>query len=160
MDDAAVAESAGFDEMLHHEVVGVGVDAEIAALAEAEVEAKVEDAMRCVPFGDAVNGGVGLRVVEPMTFVNDVIGGFLAGKECKGAHNEALLFHYIAYAAPDVGFYLLCGWMSVGPLARVAAGAHLLARFVEDGQQPRGLIEYNKKNNGSKFSRIRSNSRC
>ena len=135
MDDATVAEAVCLNDVLHDAVVGMCVDAQIGTSLKAKVEAKPEDAVCRVPFGDAVNGGVGKGVVNPLTTVDDVISWLNAWYEGKSGYDVAVLLYHVAHVTADVLFYLIFRRIGIGPLMKVSVGTHLLACFIEDGHQ-------------------------
>lgn len=135
MDDAAIAESVCQNDVLHDAVVCMCVDAQINASLKAKVEAKLEDAVCRVPFGDAVNGGVGKGVVNPLSAVDDVVSRLYAWNEGKSSHDVTVLLYHVAHVTADVLLNLLLRRIGIGPLMKVSVGTHLLACFLEDGHQ-------------------------
>lgn len=65
IDDTAAAKAVLEEQVLHHVVVAVRIDAEVVALAEAPVEAELPHALLLARRGNAVYHAVG-AVVQPL----------------------------------------------------------------------------------------------
>lgn len=74
---AAAGESAGFEDVLHGLVVGVGVGADVAVMLEGPGDAVAGGVLDEAGGRDAVDGDVGI-VVEPGA-VDVMVGGVFAG---------------------------------------------------------------------------------
>ena len=72
--DRAAADKAQFaQQVLHDDVVLMGVDAQVRALSKSPVQAEFTDALPCAVAGDAVDHAVG-TVIQPFSICNDRIG--------------------------------------------------------------------------------------
>ncbi len=125
VDDAAVAEAMFLEDVLHDAVVAVGVRPQVGQLGVAPVEAGSRHAPGIFSSGQAVDGAVGLHVVQPLPVVDAGIRGVTAHDEGKGTHGAAVFVQTeVAIAPGDVLLHDFFGGIAFGPLVHVAVAAH------------------------------------
>ena len=95
------------------------------------VEAGGRHAMGILASGHAVDGAVGLRVVQPLPVIDAGIRGILPYDEGEGAHRAAgFIQTKVAVATGDVLHDDFLRGIALGPLIHVAAAAHDAATAV------------------------------
>ena len=95
VDDAAIGESVGVEEVLHHDVVAMGIHAQVVGVAETPVEAFAGDAAGGLVGGEAVDYEI-WRVIEPTAVLDVGVGGVFAGNEAESGDNSPFVFHHKA----------------------------------------------------------------
>ena len=132
VDGAAVVEAEAGGGVLHREIVGVGVEADVGDEGLAEVDASAQHAGVSAGGGKAVDCAIGVGV-EPLAAMNGGVGWVGTDEECKGHRNFTVgVDSEIADSCVDVGADELARGIAVDPLAGVAGGAHKLpGSFVE-----------------------------
>lgn len=125
VDDAAIVKSVFEQDVLQDVVVAVGIGSEVGVLASAPCQAGLGYAVALWGAGQAVQGGVGLIIVEPLSLIDVSIGGIRTGDEAEGADELLLVIQaHVAVAVLDVVAYQVFSGIAGGPLAMVSAGSH------------------------------------
>ena len=136
VDDAAVAKTVFQQDVLHDVVVAVGVRPQVGDLCIAPVEASGSYAMGILPAGQAVDGAVGLHIVQPLPVVDAGIRGILSYDEDEGGHRAAgFIQAKVAVATGDVLHDDFLRGIAFGPLVHVATAAHDAAAAVVEVHQ-------------------------
>ena len=131
IDDAAVGEASFLQAVAHDGVVAVGVDADVVAVAVAEVEHGIHHAVAFRQARYAVNDQIWL-VVEPRSSIDMRVCRVGAGDHRKHGRQLATVLASVAHAPADVGSHHRLVGISAGPLQHVSAGAHYAPRRVDD----------------------------
>lgn len=126
IDDAAFPEAVLLQEVAHGGIVSVGVDADIGNPGHAVGEAFPEDSLCGAASGYPVDGAVG-GIIQPLSFLDDPVGGIFAQDESEDPADVSLLFYDIALSVSDICKNRLPGGPVLSPLARVSGPAHLFS---------------------------------
>ena len=125
VNDAAVSEAMLRKEVLHDEVVAVGVDADVGLAQRAEGEHGGKDAVHVREAGDAVDDVVRGDVIKPGAAVDGGVGGLGRREEGEVAGDPgAIGLYHEATAAGDIGLYPFTGRVAANPLVHIAGSAH------------------------------------
>lgn len=102
MYDAAIAEAAGGEAVAHDGVVAMGVDADIVDDGEAIAEDVLHHAVAGGQGGDAVDDGIGARLVEPSALLDPPVGDVRPRDEGEGGDAFPALHgtHYLHEMEP------------------------------------------------------------
>lgn len=73
VDYSAICEAAFLNEVLHHVIVAVGVDADVGASRETILHNGFKDSTCRRDASDSVYHAVGKCVIQPVSFIYDVI---------------------------------------------------------------------------------------
>ena len=131
IDDAAVGEASFLQAVAHDGVVAVGVDADVVAVAVAEVEHGIHHAVAFRQARYAVYHQIWL-LVEPRSSIDVSVCGVGAGDHREYGRQLATVFASVAHATADVGSHHRLVGIAAGPLPHVSAGAHYAPRRVDD----------------------------
>ena len=131
IDDAAVGEARFLQAVAHDGVVAVGVDADVVAVAVAEVEHGIHHAVAFRQARYAVYHQIWL-LVEPRSSIDVSVCGVGAGNHREYGRQLAIALASVAHAAADVGSHHRLVGIAAGPLPHVSAGAHYAPRRVDD----------------------------
>ena len=131
IDDAAVGEARFLQAVAHDGVVAVGVDADVVAVAVAEVEHGIHHAVAFRQARYAVYHQIWL-LVEPRSSIDVSVCGVGAGNHREYGRPLAIVFASVAHAAVDVGSHHRLVGIAAGPLPHVSAGAHYAPRRVDE----------------------------
>lgn len=125
VDDAAIVKSVFEQDVLQDVVVAVGIGSEVGVLASAPRQAGLGYAVALWGASQAVQGGVGLIIVEPLSLIDVGIGGIRTGDEAEGADELLLVIQaHVAVAVLDVVAYQVFSGIAGGPLTMVSVGSH------------------------------------
>lgn len=128
--------------MLQDMVVAVGVGPEVGVLMSTPLKAGLGYAVALRSAGQAVQGGIGLIVVEPLSLVDVGVGGVWAGDETEGADELVLVIQtHVAVAVRDVVAYQVFVRIAGGPLAMVSVGTHDELGGFEKGYELRKFLQ-------------------
>ena len=123
VDDAAIGESVGVEEVLHHYVVAMGIHAQVVGVAEAPVEALAGDTAGGLVGGEAVDYEI-WRVIEPTAALDIGVSGVFAGNKAECRHDFAIVFHHEAMPRCYLVEHQFSRWIRTIPLLHVAIRAH------------------------------------
>lgn len=112
--------------MAHDGVVAMGVDADIVDDGEAIAEDVLHHAVAGGQGGDAVDDGIGARLVEPSALLDPPVGDVRPRDEGEGGDAFPALHEQVAVAPGDVLPELLLRGIVALPLVEIAAQAHRL----------------------------------
>ena len=135
IDDAAALETMFQQDVLHHEVVAMGIYAEVGTAFRAPGQAGIGNAFYPAVGGQAVDDMVG-GVVQPLAVVNAGVGRVFTGNEAERADKGAgFVQAHIAGASVDFFLQQFGRRVAFVPLVRVAVSPHELAGIGIDVQQ-------------------------
>ena len=106
MDDATVVKSCLCQRSLHELVIPVGVNADVTSLCEAIIKDAGHDPVLSMRTCHAMEDIIRSVGVNPMSIVNDSVGGIGAGNEGKSGYGSAVLHQQVAATISNVILYL------------------------------------------------------
>lgn len=125
VDDAAIAETVFLQDVLQDEVVAVGVCPQVLYLGVAPLQAGGGYTVAVFCTGQAVDGGIGTFVVQPLSLVDAGIGWVFARDEGKGPDDISLFVQTgIAVTGFDIFFLSDPGWDN---FLSIVSGSHFYA---------------------------------
>ena len=113
--------------MEHRLIVRMGVDAQVWDAAPAVADGCIENAVSFAVGSNAVDGAVFIRVVEPCTVLNKVIGRVGPDDESEDTEDLAVLFDDVAGAFFNIADHFGLGREFIAPLGGVAVPLHQFA---------------------------------
>ena len=124
MDDAAVVKASLCQRSLHGLVIPVGINADVTGLCEAIIKDAGHDPMVSMRTCHTMKNIIRSVGVNPLSIVNDSVGGIVAGNEGKSGYGSAVLHQQVAETISNVILYLRYRRMAVSPLMRIAILSH------------------------------------